>query len=48
MQHGAEVQLLDNLLEPGLPIVAGEAADIGDEVQETGRRHLHVTRRAFR
>src|SRR5581483_8026685 len=47
-QHGRELGLLDRGVHAPPRLVAFEAADLGDEVEEGARRHVAVAGRALR
>ena len=42
-----ELQPADDVVEARLAVRAFEAAQVGDEIEETADRHLAVVRRAF-
>ena len=47
VEHAAELGALDRQVDAPLRLGAGEAADLRDEVEKPGRRHVGIGRRAF-
>ena len=47
LEHGAELQVLDDVVEAGAAARALECAHVGDEVEEAAHRHLAVAGRAL-